>query len=147
MDIDHRKIAASLFNATWDFIDKETRTEEETFQMINSAHASAYHWSQFEGVTTVNTATSYWQISRVYCLAGQGDAALLYAKRALSISQQNDHDALQLAFGYEGVARAYGVKKMDAEKDKNIVLAREAAEKITDADDKKWTLQNIDDIK
>lgn len=147
MEIDHRKLGVTLFNATWDFIDKETRTEEEIFEMIDSAHASAYHWSKFEGVTPANFARSCWQISRVYCLANQGDAALLYANRSLEICLQNDLGALDLAFGYESVARAYAVKNMAEARDNNIALAREAAEKITDNEDKNWTLQNINNIK
>lgn len=146
MEIDHKKLGASLFNATWDLIDMETRTEEEIFEMISCAHASSYHWSKFEGVTPANFARCYWQISRVYCLANQGDAALLYANRSLEVCLQNNLGALDLAFGYEGVARAYAVKKIDEARDNNIVLARQAAEKIADVSDKNWAIQNINNI-
>lgn len=146
MEIDHKSLGIDLFNETWSYMDKETRTEDEVIEMIECAHASAYHWNKYEGVTPTNKARSCWQISRVYCLAGQGDAALLFANRSLEICLQNQIGGFDLAFGYESVARAYAAKNMDEEKNKYIMLAREAAEKIEDAEDKDWTVQNINTI-
>jgi hypothetical protein len=38
-----RKLAASLFNATWRLLDKTDRTAEDNTQMIHCAHASRFH--------------------------------------------------------------------------------------------------------
>jgi len=40
----HKQLAVDLFNQTWNLIDKDERTEEETRTLVNSAHASLYHW-------------------------------------------------------------------------------------------------------
>ena len=39
----HKYFAAHCFNATWDLLDKESRTDEETEAMIDLAHASRSH--------------------------------------------------------------------------------------------------------
>ena len=44
-EIDHRALAVSLFNQTWEYLDK-TLSEAEDHQMVLTAHASCYHWSQ-----------------------------------------------------------------------------------------------------
>lgn len=36
-----RKMAAELFNKTWDLIDKKDRSHSDDVNMINSAHARA----------------------------------------------------------------------------------------------------------
>ena len=43
---DHRKLAIELFNHTWTLMDLESRTVEQTDEMLHSAHASTYHWLQ-----------------------------------------------------------------------------------------------------
>lgn len=40
----HTQSAKELFNLVWELLEKTTRTQEETDQMIHAAHASRYHW-------------------------------------------------------------------------------------------------------
>ena len=57
----HRKMAAELFNSTWDLIAKKNRTKDEDDQMIHMAYASRYHWSVVGGPK--EAAIGEWQIS------------------------------------------------------------------------------------
>ena len=66
----HKKQAVSLFNSTWDLIDKKERSKQEEIEMIHMAHASRYHWGQIGGA--VEKARGEWQISRVYAVFRQG---------------------------------------------------------------------------
>src|SRR5207247_1862113 len=62
----HRKMAAELFNSTWDLIAKKSRTKDEDDRMIHMAYASRYHWSVVGGPKEATMGE--WQISHVYAL-------------------------------------------------------------------------------
>ncbi len=143
-DIDHRKIAVECFNGTWDLIDKKDRTEEENFEMLHKAHASRYHWG-FVG-KPMNFARGEWQISRVNSLLGLGESALFYGKRSLDIALKENLGGLDLAFGYESVARAYAVLGKRDLAQENVALGIKAAETMEDEDDRKYTLSELNNV-
>ena len=62
----HKKMAVDCFNLTWDYMDKDDRTAEDDINMINSAHASRYHWTQIG--KPLNFQRGEWQIARVYAI-------------------------------------------------------------------------------
>ncbi|HSG45125.1 MAG TPA: hypothetical protein VLA72_18405, partial [Anaerolineales bacterium] len=86
----HKHFSADCFNKTWDNMDKDSsRSNEENMEMLHTAIASLWHWSQREDVTDENLSVGYWQVSRVYCLIEQphnarryGLLSLQYAKNA-----------------------------------------------------------------
>jgi DNA-binding transcriptional MerR regulator len=102
-----RKLAASLFNATWDLMEKEERTPAENDRMIHSAHASRYHWEQVG--TAANLARGEWQCSRVYAVLRRSEPCLHHAQRVLDICQQNGIGDWDLGFAYEALARGSAV--------------------------------------
>jgi hypothetical protein len=55
-----KKLAGTLFNETWDLIDKTDRTESDDALMLHKAHASCYHWIQVG--TPKNHAQGEWQV-------------------------------------------------------------------------------------
>ena len=48
-DVDHRQLGVDLYNYTWTLLEKEDRTRDDDDEMLNSTHASAYHWSRAAG--------------------------------------------------------------------------------------------------
>lgn len=107
MNMDELQLAKDLFNQTWDLIDKTDRTRGEDALMLHKAHASCLLWRG--AGKPVNNAVGEWQVSHAYCLLGMGAPALLHAELSLAICKENDIGGLTLAFGYEGLARAYAV--------------------------------------
>lgn len=103
----HKELAIDAFNKTWDYIDKDSRTKEETLEMIHLAHASRYHWG-IAG-TELEKARGEWQISRVYSISNLGESALLHAKAYLDICRKNNFKDWDLSFAYEAIAYAYKV--------------------------------------
>ena len=101
----HKKCAVSLFNGVWDLLEKQDRTPAETDEMIHMAHASRYHWEQVG--TAVNLSRGEWQIARVYAISGRSEPALYHATRNLEICLSNQIGDFDLAYAYEGLARAY----------------------------------------
>ncbi|HMM31257.1 MAG TPA: hypothetical protein PKB13_05685 [Clostridia bacterium] len=140
----HKELGIALFNETWMYLDTSARTSAQDFQMMDMAHASAYHWS-FAG-DHVNELRSQWQLSRVYAVLSMGESALCHALRSLSLCQEHAVKGFDLAFAYEAMARAYAVLKDAARtkeyKNKALALAAE----IEDEGDRAYTLGEINSI-
>ncbi len=139
----HKKQAKSLFNGTWDMIEKKDRSRRDDIEMIHMAHASRYHWGQVGGA--VEAARGEWLISRVYAILNMGAPALLHGEESLKLCQENNIGDFDLAFGYEAVARAYSVmdrRECDIYKDK----ALDAANKIEKKKNREYTLSEINSI-
>jgi len=140
----HEQLARSLFNQTWDLLNKKERTKEEDLKMIHSAHASRYHWGEIG--TPLEFGRGEWQISRVYSVIGRNEPALYHAELYLSICKENDIGDFDLAFAYEALARAYAVAGDKSNADKYFAKAREAGEKISDQGNKDYFLGELNSI-
>lgn len=140
----HRKLASSLFNFTWDLIEKADRTEEDKDLMLNAAHASRFHWGVVG--TALNRARGEWQISRVYSILGRIEPALYHAGKSLELCLDNQLSDFDLGFSYEALARAYAVMGDKSKRDENMAHAKQAATRVSKEDDRKWLLKNIDEI-
>jgi hypothetical protein len=140
----HKKLAIDAFNKTWSLIDKKDKTQEDIDEMIHMAHASRYHWGKIG--KPIHFERGEWQISRVYSLIGQPEAALYHAKRCLDICLENDIGDFDIAFAYEAMARANAVAGKTKEKDEFLQKANEAAEKIKKKEDKDYFLGELKSI-
>ncbi len=140
----HKKLAIEAFNKTWDYIDLNSRTKEETLEMIHLAHASRYHWG-FAG-TELNKGRGEWQISRVYSIANLGESALLHAKAYLDICIKNNYNDWDLSFAYEALAYAYKVignkDLMNKYKQKGL----DSLSQIKEKDDKDYAESELNKI-
>jgi len=104
-----RALAAGLFNRTWDLLEIEDRSVSQDDEMVDTAHASAWHWRQVG--TAANTARGHWLLSRVYAVLGRGGEAVHHARRANEVLEVGgegieDWDAAAAA---EAMARALAV--------------------------------------
>lgn len=137
-------LAITLFNETWELIDKKNRTEAETITMVHKAHTSCYLWR--EANKPLNNARGEWQVSRVYSILGEGRLALLHGAYSLALCLDNGIGDFDLAFGYEAVSRAYKVLGDEALQEEHKQLGLAACESIADNDDRDYTLGNFADL-
>lgn len=145
MDADEeRRLAASLFNATWTLLEKENRSPDEDDAMLHMAHASAHHWRQVGKAE--NFARSEWQCSRVYAVLRRPEPCLHHAQRVLGICQENGLGDFDLAFAYEALARGHAITG-DAEHSRAYTeQALAAAEDIKEDDDRELLLTDLETI-
>ena len=143
-DVDHRQLGVDLYNYTWTLLESENRTRADDDEMLNAAHASAYHWSRAAGAGPQNVARSQWQISRVNAVLGRTEAALYHAERCLEVCTENGIGDWDLAAAYEAVARAHKLAGNDAEYRRNLELGREALAKIADEHDREHIAEDLD---
>jgi len=75
----HRALGAGLYNRTWDLMEIEDRTADQDDELVDTAHASAWHWRQVGN--EANASRAHWILSRVYAVLGRGPEALHHARR------------------------------------------------------------------
>ena len=140
----HQYFSAACFNDVWTYLDKPERSESNVEQMIETAHASLYHWLQRADCTADNKSIGYWQLSRVYATVGNGPQALAYAEKALASA--DPEKPFMRGYGHEAMARAAFVAGDDELSVQHIELAKAAAAEIVDANDKQALLDDLASI-
>ena len=132
----HKKMAVDLFNNTWNYLDRKDLSDEEKDAMVNSSHASRYHWGvrvvNGWDATPINLGRGDWQLSRVYAVIGDGNRAIYYGKSYLAICEKEGIRDWDLAYAYEALARGYAVKGDDKNKEKYLKLAKKAMIEVKD---------------
>ena len=73
----HRRFAAAGNNRAWD-LSVQTRSSAEDQEMLNAAHASAWHWTKVG--TELNRMRAVLLLAEVHALLGFGQSALAYAE-------------------------------------------------------------------
>lgn len=101
----HTFFSDDCSNRTWGNMDKNSiRSTEENMEMLHTAIASIWHWSQRKDVTCENLSVGYWQVSRVYCLIRQPNNARTYGMLALQYAKELS--PFFRGYAYETLARA-----------------------------------------
>lgn len=140
----HQYFSAENFNQTWEFIQKNERTDEENLAMLHSAIASLWHWSQRADATPKNLSVSYWQVSRVFSLIGQPDHARRYG--LLSLKHAETLEPFYKGYAYEALARA------EALADNRVIVkyylekAREMEIQVADETERNLLAQDLETI-
>lgn len=140
----HHKLAAELFNLTWDLIEKTERTTIDDETMVHAAHASRFHWGVVG--TPLNFARGEWLISRVYALVNRPESALVHAEKSIELCLNNGLGRFDLGFAYEATARAHSLFGDVAQRDIYIGLATQAAEQVAKELDRVWLLKNVNTV-
>jgi hypothetical protein len=146
VDDAHKFFSAYCFNKAWELIEKDNRTPQDDEEMVRLSHASHWHWAQREDYGARNASIACWQTSRIYALLGQSENARRYGQLCLEASQGDDSDPFLLGYAYEALARAEAVAKNKQQMEMYLQKAREAAEKINDAEDRQVLLADLETI-
>jgi hypothetical protein len=143
----HKYFAAQCFNQTWDYIDKPARTKSEEDSMLRLSLASLWHWTQREDCTPTNLSVGYWQVSRVFSLLQQADNARHYGELCLEVSQKEGVLPFYLGYAYEALARAELVAGNRGKMADYLVQAQHTITLISDAEEKKMLLKDLETIR
>lgn len=144
MNDEIRNLAKQAFNQTWDYIEKDNRTVEETLKMIDLTFKSKYLWSIVGN--HVNFVRSNWQVSRVFAEADLLEGALYYAKRVLDDTIKLNLQDIDLFFAYEANVRVYHLLKDFTQRDLMLKKAKTIINDIEKDQDKKYCLLELEKI-
>ncbi len=140
----HKSFAAELNGKVWDLLAKANRTKAEDEVMVHAAHASCYHWLQ--AGTPVHHQRGEWLIAHVYSELGRSEPALYHARRCADLTQEHKDEMkdFDLAYAWEGLARAHAAAGNKYEAQKYYKMAQEAGQAIQGAEDKKIFLGDLE---
>jgi hypothetical protein len=125
-------LARELNAAVWDGLAAGSRDPVLDGALVDMAHASLHHWRMAGG--PVEAARGEWLVSHVYAVLGRGEPALHHARRSYEICVAEGFGDFDLAYAYEGMARALASLGADAEDWKS--RAAEAGAAIADDEDR-----------
>ena len=142
----HKYFSADCFNKTWDNMDKDGgRSTEENMEMLHTAIASLWHWTQRDDVTPRNLSIGYWQVSRVYCLIKQPNNARRYGLLALEYAK--NLSPFLKGYAYETLARAEMIANNRVIMKVYLDKAREILAQINDEEDRQALAKDLDALK
>jgi hypothetical protein len=130
----HKKFAVDLNNLVWNLLGEKDRTSDEDEKMIHAAHGSLFHWSAVG--TAVNMQRGQWLVSHVYVVLNRPEPAIYHAEKCMQLTEENNFVDFDLAYAYEGMARAYAASGKKTECEKYIQLAEQAGGKIEKKEDR-----------
>jgi len=136
IDEAHKYFAQSINGRVWELLQKVDRSQSENDELLYAAHACAYHW-KFVG-TAVHQQRGEWLISHVHVVLGHAYEALRHAERCFELTE-SDKDIMKdfdIAYAYEGLARAYAMSGDQKKAREFFDLAQKAGNVIADAEDK-----------
>ncbi len=125
-----RKLAGALFNRTWDLLTQQRRTREDDQELLRTAFASAYHWYRVGNAR--NFSIAEWQLARVYAALRRPEPAVVHAERSLRYAKRAHLAPFYVAYGHEGLARAYSISGAARPRDSHLREARRLASKVRD---------------
>ena len=142
----HKYFSTECFNKTWDNMEKDgNRSNEESMEMLHTAIASLWHWSQREDVTHENLSVGYWQVSRVYCLIGQPNNARRYGQE--SLEHAKNLSPFFKGYAYETLARAEMISGKRYIMLTHREKAREMLKQIENKEDRQLLEKDLESIK
>lgn len=137
----HRFFAADTFNKTWGYLDRPTRTEAESQQMLALAQTSFYHWSVVG--QPLNWARAHWLLARVYAVLGKGAEAMAHGRAYLALVEEHSLYPFDRAYAYEAMARAAALLGQGEESRRLIEQSRQAAQSIIKEEDRQLVLDDL----
>ena len=142
---DERRLAATLFNRTWSFLERTDRGPAEDDEMLHCAHASRHHW----GVVgePLHWARGEWQVSRVYSVLRRPEPALYHARRCLALAEQHELGPFDVGCGHEAMARAYQVAGSAEDVERHLGLGYAAADKLVDEEERELLRSDLGSVR
>ncbi len=143
--LNHRQLAVSLFNRTWELIDQETMTHEERAEMLTSAFASRHHWRQIGEPR--NFTVSDWQVSRVAAILGYPELAEEYGQRSLETASRARLGPFYEGYAHEALARAARLAGNRDLKAKHLDIAYDLLDQIDEASERDLLSPDLDELR
>jgi hypothetical protein len=129
-----RHFAATLYNHTWDLLDKPHRTGDEDDELLAAAFGSRFLWGDVGDAS--NRSVGDGQLARVCAELGLAELALRFATKCLTATQSEGFTDFRLASAYETMARAQACAGNADERDRYVALASEAVATLDDPEDR-----------
>ena len=139
----HHYMGRQLNNQTWDLLGEIDRNDDDDERMVYLAKASLYHWRKSSQFEPVNEQRGQWLLARVFAVLNRGDEALSHAENCMDITMNGSFKDFDLAYAYEGKARAYASLGLPEKMNKCFLNAKSAGKKIINDEDRKLFFSDL----
>lgn len=132
----HELFAKRVNGEVWQLLEKPDRTPADDERMAAAAFTSHYHWLHVGD--EINQQRGEWLIARVYIVLGDAYLAKKHASRCIELTEafKDKMADFDIAFAYEGIARAHALDGNVDEAKKFLRLAEKAGNAIAEREDK-----------
>ena len=140
----HRYFAMECNNRAWTLAGQQVRSEAESSEMLNAAHAAAWHWNIVG--TDLNQMRARSLLAEVHALIGFGQSALQLSERVRTYFLSRQTDDWELAFVHTIHAHAAFVAGDLVTYRDSYQDAIQALDAIADDEDRKVVLQTFNQV-
>lgn len=137
----HRYFAVEGNNLAWSLASRTERTADEMAQMLDAAHAAAWHWKQVG--TDLNVMRAKTLLAEVHALSGFGRSALSLAEEIRRYFLARETDDWEIAFVHTIHAHAAAVAGEAETHRFSYIAAQKAIDDIADAEDRRIVLETF----
>ena len=100
----HKYFAIECNNRAWRLSEAARRSAAEDREMLDAAHAAAFHWSK--AGTELHAARAAMLLAHVHALLGHGELATGYARSSFDFLTARESPAWEIAFAHAVLANA-----------------------------------------
>jgi hypothetical protein len=130
----HRWHAIECNNLAWVLSDQPDRTPAQDEEMLNAAHASAFHWSR--AGDELSQARARMLLGHVHAALGYGRTALAYARQSYDYFAAHQPPDWELAFAHAILAHAAFAAGEAALHRQHYARAQQLGQAIADPEDR-----------
>ena len=139
----HKRFAVDCNNRAW-ALSVQTRSAAEDREMLDAAHASAWHWAQIG--SELNRMRAMMLVAEVHASLGMGASALALAESTRTYFLGRDTPDWEIACTHAVYAHAAHAAGRAAEHRDAHALASAALAAIADEEDRKVIAQTFDRV-
>jgi hypothetical protein len=140
----HRWHAIECNNLAWKLSDQAGRTPAEDEEMLDTAHASAFHWAKVG--TELNHARAKMLLAHVHAALGAGRTALAYAQKSFEYLAAHEAPDWEIAFAHAILAHAAFAAGDAGLHQQHHARAQELGQAIADIEDREIFFKTFDRI-
>jgi hypothetical protein len=130
----HRWHACECNNAAWTLAELSSRSAEQDDEMLNAAHAAAFHWSKVGN--ELNAARASMLLGHVHAALGHGATAMRYARESFDYLVAHDPPDWELAFAHAILAHAAAAAGETGLHREHFAQAEQLGKAIADSEDR-----------
>ena len=130
----HRRFAAECNNLAWRLSEGSSRSTAEDREMVDAAHAAAYHWRKVG--TEVHAARADMLLGHVHALLGQGPIAMAYARASFDSITSRACADWEVAFAHAVFANAASAAMDRALHEHHYALAKKIGSGLAKAEER-----------
>ena len=130
----HRWFAVECNNRAWRLSEAPARSATEDAEMLDAAHAAAFHWSKVG--TEVHRARADMLLAHVHALVAQPEVAMHYAKASFDSVTSRQSPDWELAFAHAVLAHAAAVASNAEVHSRHHALAKQMGRSLPNAEER-----------